>query len=166
MASAIEECNEKRKEFGTYVPIIADGGIRESGDLVKAFALGADAAIIGRLFAPTSESPAPLSIDEKTGMRFKLYRGMASRDAFKARRESEGKNVAMDEFLHYAPEGVPVKLPYTGGSVHEVISVLKKGVQSGLSYAGARNLQELRENAKFRIVTQAGVKEGTPHALG
>jgi|SRR5688572_1953532 len=130
--------------------IIADGGIRNSGDIVKALAAGADAVMLGSLLAGTEESPGDIIMQD--GQAFKSYRGMASFDVQKEKRVGETPRV----------EGVSAKVPFRG-SVHLTLASLESGIRSGLSYSGANNLDELRESAEFVIVTQNGMRESGTH---
>ena len=132
------------------VNIIADGGIRNSGDVVKALAAGADVVMIGSLLAGTDEAPGEV-FEDATGAQFKSYRGMASRDAQLDWRGRVG-----------TPEGVASVVPYRG-SVHDVVMELVGGVKSGLSYSGARNIRELHSKAKFIRQTNAGQIESSAH---
>ncbi len=150
--SAIEDCTRIKDHF-PKVAIIADGGLRGSGDLVKAFAIGADAVMIGSLLKATKETPG--EIIEEGGKRYKYYHGMAS---------EEGRASWFDRAeTGFVPEGVSVKVPYEGKTVKEVMAKLIGGLQVGMSYSGALNLAELRKNAKWMRVTLAGFTEGTPH---
>ncbi|MFA5023348.1 MAG: guanosine monophosphate reductase [Patescibacteria group bacterium] len=150
--SAIEDCARIKEEYPN-IALIADGGIRYSGDIVKALAIGADAIMIGSLLAGTIESPGEWL--EENGQLFKYYHGMAS---------VEGRKKWFDKSKAGLPsEGVSTKVPYTGRSAYRVVEGLCQSVKVGLSYAGARNLAELREKAVWRRVTAAGVTEGTPH---
>lgn len=132
--------------------IMADGGIRGSGDIVKSLAAGADLVMMGTAFAGTDESEGKTTYDA-LGNKFKEFRGMASREA-------------MDEWTvgksHVTPEGVTSKAKYSG-SLKSVVDNLIGGVLSGFSYSGARNISELQENALFVRVSPMGFKEGTPH---
>jgi IMP dehydrogenase len=130
--------------------IIADGGIRNAGDIVKALAAGADAVMLGSLLAGTEESPGDIIMQD--GQAFKAYRGMASFDVQKEKRSGGPPRV----------EGVSAKVPFRG-SVHLTLASLESGVRSGLSYSGARNLDELRESAEFVVVTQNGMRESGTH---
>ncbi|RLG05402.1 MAG: IMP dehydrogenase, partial [Thaumarchaeota archaeon] len=146
------------------VPIIADGGIRESGDIVKALAAGADTVMIGKLLAGTDESPGAVVL--KNGRRYKIYRGMASMYAMLGRefrlRENEAEALLdASEYSYYA-EGVEAYVPYTG-SASDVIKRLVAGLRSGMSYLGARNIEELKRNAVFIRVTAASLRESAPH---
>ena len=132
------------------VSIIADGGIRNSGDAVKALAAGADAVMCGSLFAGTDETPG--KIHEKTdGTRWKIYRGMASKEA---QVQWRGR--------YSSYEGVSAQVPYRG-SVKPLLEDFEKGLRSGLSYSGARNLSEFSANAKFIRQTSAGQQESGTH---
>lgn len=130
--------------------IIADGGIRNSGDIVKALAAGADAVMLGSLLAGTEESPGDVVMQD--GQAFKAYRGMASYDVQKEKRAGQPPRV----------EGVSAKIPFRG-SVDHTLNVLENGIRSGLSYSGARNLGELRDSAEFVVVTQNGTRESGTH---
>lgn len=132
------------------VKIIADGGIKNSGDIVKALAAGADAIMIGSLLAGTTESPGNL-IKDGNGVTWKEYRGMASKEAQMSWR---GKYSSF--------EGVASKVPYRG-SVKHILKDIQKGIRSGFSYSGARNLQQLHAKAKFLIQTASGLSESRTH---
>lgn len=134
------------------VSIIADGGIKNSGDIVKSLAAGADAVMLGGLLAGTKETPG--EVIEESGQLYKYYHGMAS---------NEGRDGWFDRSKTGPAEGVSTKLPYTGKLATKVIQNLSASVQVGLSYSGANNLRELRQKAKWVRVTQAGWVEGTPH---
>jgi IMP dehydrogenase len=134
--------------------LIADGGIRTSGDIVKAIAAGADLVMVGSLLAGTDESPGTIITDERSGKKIKLYRGMASGDA-----QTSWRNKVS------VVEGVSTVVPYKG-SVSGVMESLIGGLRSGLSYSGCRTLGELRLNATFVNQTSAGLAESKPHILG
>lgn len=155
--SAIEECSQiKRKN--PDVRIIADGGIRNAGDCVKALAFGADMIMVGSLLAGTNESPGELIqlTNDKGGLYLaKEYRGMASRAA----RDSVVKTDKA-----YTPEGESTFVKCKG-SVEDVIKQLEGGIRSGLSYSGAHNLKELQENAQYVTITGNGMTESKPHLL-
>ncbi|MCD6313036.1 MAG: IMP dehydrogenase, partial [Thaumarchaeota archaeon] len=160
--TAVMKCAEAAEKMG--VPIIADGGIRESGDIVKALAAGADTVMIGKLLAGTDESPGTVVL--KNGRRYKIYRGMASMYAMLGRefrlRENEAEALLdASEYSYYA-EGVEAYVPYTG-SASDVIKRLVAGLRSGMSYLGARNVEELKRNAVFIRVTATSLKESAPH---
>ncbi len=160
--TAIMKCSEAADRLG--VPIIADGGVRRSGDIVKALAAGASTVMIGKLLAGTDESPGTIVL--KNGRRYKIYRGMASMYAMLGRefRFREGEAEALldaSEYSYYA-EGVEAYVPYTG-SASDVIKRLVAGLRSGMSYVGARTIEELREKAIFIRVTGASLRESAPH---
>ncbi|WP_303862618.1 IMP dehydrogenase [Alkalibaculum bacchi] len=153
--TAIMDCAEVAKKYG--VPIIADGGIKYSGDIVKAIAAGADTVMIGSLFAGTEESPGETIIYQ--GRSFKSYRGMGSIAAMKQgssdRYFQEGNNKLV-------PEGVEGKVPFKGSLADTVFQMLG-GLRSGMGYCGAANIQELKENTQFIKITSAGLRESHPH---
>ena len=141
------------------VPVIADGGIRTSGDIAKALAAGASAVMLGNLFAGTDESPG--KIVEKDGKRFKEYRGMGSEAVIKSASGSERY------FTHgrkAVPEGVEALVPYKG-PVGEIIATLASGVQVGMGYVGAKTIPEFEKKAQFIRITHAAIAEGKPHSL-
>jgi len=157
--TAIMECTKVAREYD--VPVIADGGIRNSGDITKALAAGAHTVMIGSLLAGTDESPG-VSIT-KNGKRYKIYRGMASFYASLGRKIREEGTLAIDEDLNdYVPEGVEALVEYKG-SVIEIVRHLLGGLRSGFSYCGARNIDELHRNAEFIRMTTAGYIESMPH---
>jgi IMP dehydrogenase len=157
--TAIAECAEAGQALG--VPIVADGGIRTSGDLTKALAAGASTAMIGGLLAGTDESPGGAVI--RDGRRYKVVRGMASLTANLSRKElDQAVEVDLDDLGQVVPEGVEALVPYRGAAA-DVLHQLVGGLRSGLSYAGAANLEELRRNAEFIRITAAGERESKPH---
>ena len=162
--SAVLECARVCREAG--VPVIADGGIKASGDIAKALAAGASTVMLGGLLAGTDESPGQTVT--RRGQRFKTYRGMASVGATAARRKRERELSDMgqqedDEWLsQLVPEGVEAMVPYRG-PVREVLIQLVGGLRSGMSYSNARTIEELWRNARFRRVTPAGLRKARPH---
>lgn len=153
--TAILECAQAAA--GSGVPVIGDGGIRSSGDLVKALAAGAATVMLGNLLAGTEESPGA-SVN-RNGRQFKLYRGMASLWASAERRDMPQEDDLLSEIV---PEGVEALVPYRG-RVAGVLAQLVGGLRSGMSYCGATTLPELHANAKFIRMTDAGVRESMPH---
>jgi len=137
--------------------VIADGGITNSGSIVKALAAGASTVMIGNLFAGTDEAPGKKVI--RNGAVYKSYRGMASLEANQDRFKTEGKK--FKEFKA-ASEGVNGLVSYKG-SVVPVINELLGGIRSGLSYGGAKNISELQENAEFIEISSSGMRESMPH---
>lgn len=134
--------------------LIADGGVRGSGDIVKAIAAGADLVMVGSLLAGTDESPGSVITDERTGHKRKVYRGMASGDA-----QNSWRNKVS------VVEGVSTTVPYKG-SVVDVMEGIVGGIRSGLSYSGCQNLNQLRLTATFVNQTSAALAESKPHILG
>jgi IMP dehydrogenase len=153
---------------GAGVPLIADGGIKTSGDIAKALAAGASTVMIGSLLAGTDESPGQTVT--RRGQRFKTYRGMASLSATTARRKRERElsdiaNQEDDEWLsQVVAEGVEAMVPYRG-PVREVLTQLVGGLRSGMSYSNAHNLEHLWQNARFVRITPAGLRESGPHDI-
>lgn len=152
------------KDAGRDIPLIADGGIRTPGDLVKALAAGAETAMIGGLFAGCDEAPgSPVLRD---GKKVKVVRGMASLGATMDRRKSErGEDESaedQEDWSKVVPEGVEAVVPYRG-NVSEILHQLVGGLRSGLSYGGAHNIRELQANAEFIEITPAGIRESNSH---
>ncbi len=159
--TAIMECAKVADRAG--VPIIADGGIRNSGDITKAIAAGASTVMIGSLFAGTEEGPGITVMRE--GRKHKLVRGMASVAASFDRSSRETEQNEEDSavnLIDYVPEGVEAFVPYKG-SASELINQLIGGLKSGMSYCGATNIQQLRGKANFVRLSPAGLKESYPH---
>lgn len=140
------------------VPIIADGGIHYSGDIVKALAAGASTVMMGTKLAGTDESPAPFV--DMDGRKHKMARGMASRAANQDR-VNKDRSITMD-IASYIPEGVEGAVEYTG-PVSEIIESYIGGMRSGFSYSGARTLEELWKNAEFIQITSSALTESFPH---
>ncbi len=156
--TAIAECAEMGHKL--KVPIIADGGVRTSGDVVKALAAGASTVMVGSMLAGTDESPgAPVVRD---GRRYKVVRGMASLSANMARKAMEKEDVSDEEWGDVVPEGVEAVVPFRG-AVGDILHQLVGGLKSGLSYAGATSIEELWEMAEFIPITQAGMRESGSH---
>ena len=144
------------------IPVISDGGIRNSGDLTKALAAGASSVMVGSLLGGTDESPGKTLV--KNGKKYKIYRGMASFYASLGRKyREEGQQIIESEDLNdYVPEGVEAMVSYKG-SVVEIIRQLVGGLRSGLSYCGAKTINEMQQNAEFVRITTAGYIESQPH---
>jgi IMP dehydrogenase len=156
--TAVIECAEAAREYG--IPIIADGGIRQPGDLAKAIAAGAQTVMVGSLLAGTDESPG--LIMTRKGHRYKASRGMASLEANIDRNMREGNDLTHEEIEEYVAEGVEAAVPYRG-KAREVLTQLIGGLQSGMSYSGAHSIEEFQEKAIFVRMTGAGLKESGPH---
>ena len=150
------------------VPLIADGGIQYSGDIVKAIVAGADVVMLGSLFAGCEESPGEWH--EENGAKFKSYRGMGSLGAMQSRGStpSYSKDRYMqDDILSedkLVPEGIEGRVSYRG-TVAQVVHQLAGGLRSGMGYAGARNISELQRNGRFVQITAAGLRESHPHSI-
>jgi IMP dehydrogenase len=155
--SAVYESAKALK--GSQVKVIADGGIRFSGDIVKALAAGADSIMIGSLLAGTDEAPGEMIIYE--GRKFKTYRGMGSLEAMDDGSKDRYFQDAEDDIKKLVPEGISGRVPYKG-SAAEVLYQLVGGLKAGMGYCGAKNLDKLK-SAKFVKITPAGVHESHPH---
>ena len=158
--SAIINCAEVAEKHN--IPVIADGGIRQSGDITKSIAAGASSVMIGSLFAGLKESPGQLVIYK--GRQFKEYRGMGSRGAMvKGSAERYGQK-SSDEKDKLVPEGVEGRVPYRG-TLDDFVYQLVGGLRAGMGYCGARNIEELRKNARFVCISPASVSESHPHDI-
>jgi len=158
--TAISMVADKAVEYG--IRVIADGGIRYSGDIVKAIAAGADAVMLGNLLAGTKEAPGrEVTIN---GRKYKQYRGMGSLGAMMkggAERYYQKGHMKTRKFV---PEGIEGVVPYKG-KVSEVLYQLVGGLRAGMGYVGAKNIKELKEKSEFVIITHAGVRESHPHDI-
>ncbi|MGU3473673.1 IMP dehydrogenase [Paenibacillus sp. D51F] len=153
--TAIYDCATAAREYN--VPVIADGGIKYSGDITKAIAAGASAIMIGSLFAGTEESPGESEIYQ--GRRFKVYRGMGSLGAMK---EGSKDRYFQENENKLVPEGIEGRLPYKGplaDTVHQLIG----GLRAGMGYCGTANIEELKNDTSFIRITGAGLRESHPH---
>ncbi|MBT3463998.1 IMP dehydrogenase [archaeon] len=155
--SAIINCAKVADKLN--VPIIADGGIKLSGDITKAIAAGASTVMLGSMLAGTEEAPGKTLI--KNGKKIKIYRGMAS---FGAKLGKDSKNSVEDNISEYVPEGVEATVPYKG-NVEEIIHQLVGGLRSGMSYVGAKNINEIRGKCEFVQITAGGLRESHPHDI-
>jgi len=153
--TAVYDCATEARKHG--ISIIADGGIKYSGDMVKALAAGGHAVMLGSLLAGTSESPGETEIYQ--GRRFKVYRGMGS---IAAMEKGSKDRYFQEDNKKFVPEGIEGRTPYKG-PLSETIYQLVGGIRSGMGYCGTKNLQELRENTQFIRMTGAGLKESHPH---
>jgi IMP dehydrogenase len=153
--TAVTACAAAAKPYG--IPVIADGGVKYSGDIAKAIAAGADTVMIGSLFAGTEESPGERILYE--GRTYKVYRGMGSLGAMTGR---TADRYFQAESRKLVPEGIEGMVPYKGplsGLVYQLVG----GLRSGMGYCGCRTLDELRERARFVRITAAGLQESHPH---
>lgn len=155
--SAIHNASKAAKKAG--VPIIADGGIRYTGDIVKAIAAGADTVMAGGIFAGTDESPGETIIYE--GRKFKSYRGMGSVEAMQEGSKDRYFQDVEDDIKKLVPEGIVGRVPFKG-SVQEVLYQYIGGLRAGMGYCGAKNIKALHQ-AKFVRITNAGMQESHPH---
>lgn len=156
--TAVADCAEAGRQAG--VPIIADGGIRNSGDLTKALAAGASTVMLGSILAGVEEAPGASVI--RGGRRYKVVRGMASLTANVDRRALDKGKVSEEEWLEVVPEGVEATVPYRG-AVADTLHQLVGGLRSGMSYAGASSIPEFWERAEFIHITAAGQQESGAH---
>jgi IMP dehydrogenase len=144
---------------GTGVPVIADGGIRYTGDIVKAIAAGADTVMVGSMFAGVEESPGETIIFQ--GRKFKTYRGMGSLEAMQKGSKDRYFQDAEDDVKKLVPEGISGRVPFKG-KLNEVMYQIVGGLRSGMGYCGAATIDNLK-GAKFIRITSAGVHESHPH---
>lgn len=155
--TAVMDCAEEADKLGKR--IIADGGIKYSGDIVKALAAGGSAVMIGSLLAGTAESPGEIELYQ--GRSFKVYRGMGSLSAMAA---GSNDRYFQESAKKFVPEGVEGRVPYRG-SVSEIIYQMKGGLRSGMGYCGKANIEELRTKSEFIRITNAGLLESHPHDI-
>jgi IMP dehydrogenase len=145
---------------GSGIPVIADGGIRYSGDIIKAIAAGADSIMAGSLFAGVEESPGDTII--YNGRKFKAYRGMGSIEAMQQGSKDRYYQDVEDDIKKLVPEGIEARVPYKG-NLSEVIYQMTGGLRAGMGYLGANNIPALKKNAKFVRITNSGIIESHPH---
>ena len=156
--SAVLEVATALKDSG--VPVIADGGIRYTGDIPKALAAGADCVMLGSLLAGTKESPGETIIYE--GRKFKSYRGMGSVEAMKEGSKDRYFQDVEDDIKKLVPEGIVGRVPYKG-DLYESIHQFVGGIRAGMGYCGAKDIQMLKEKGKFIKITSSGISESHPH---
>ncbi|AEE92308.1 inosine-monophosphate dehydrogenase [Tepidanaerobacter acetatoxydans Re1] len=154
--TAIYECSQEAAKYN--IPIIADGGIKYSGDIVKAIAAGADTVMLGSLFAGTEESPGEIEIFN--GRSFKVYRGMGSIGAME---QGSKDRYFQENMKKLVPEGIEGRVPYKG-SLSETVYQLLGGLRAGMGYCGAKDIQELKK-AKFVRISASGLRESHPHDI-
>jgi IMP dehydrogenase len=145
---------------GSGIPVIADGGIRYSGDIVKAIAAGADSIMTGSLFAGVEESPGDTII--YNGRKFKAYRGMGSIEAMQQGSKDRYFQDIEDDIKKLVPEGIEARVPYKG-TLAEVIYQMTGGLRAGMGYCGAKDINSLKRDGKFVRTTNSGIIEGHPH---
>jgi IMP dehydrogenase len=155
--TAVQNCARAAKEYG--VQIIADGGIKYTGDIPKAIAAGADVVMIGSLFAGTEESPGETVLYQ--GRRFKVYRGMGSEGAMN---QGSKDRYFQEDNKKFVPEGVEGQVPFKG-PISEVVYQMVGGLKAGMGYCGTKDIEELKNNAQFVIITGSGLKESHPHDI-
>jgi IMP dehydrogenase len=142
------------------VPLIADGGIKQTGDIAKAIAAGADAVMIGSLFAGVDESPGEKVLYE--GRSFKLYRGMGSIEAMKAGSKDRYFQDAEDDIQKLVPEGIEGRVPYKG-PLGDTVYQMVGGLRAAMGYTGSKTIAALKANGRFVRMTDAGLRESHPH---
>ncbi|MCI0618161.1 IMP dehydrogenase [bacterium] len=155
--TAIDSCYRISREYN--IPLIADGGIKYSGDVAKAIAAGASSVMIGSLFAGTDEAPGEQILYQ--GRSYKMYRGMGSIEAMK-RGSKERYGQTTDDAMKMVPEGIEGRVPYRG-SISNIVYQLIGGLRAGMGYCGCKNLEEMRKKAKFIRVSSASLKESHVH---
>ena len=158
--TAIYECAQEADKYG--IPTIADGGIRYSGDIVKAIAAGASCVMIGSLFAGTEESPGETIIYQ--GRSFKVYRAMGSVSAMKARGGRERYLQQEEDIEKLVPEGIEGRVPYKG-KLSDLTYQLIGGLRSGMGYCGAKDIETLCTTSQFNRITSSGLRESHPHDI-
>lgn len=156
--TAVLNCAEAARKYN--IPIIADGGVKQTGDIPKAIAAGADTIMVGGLLAGTEESPGEKVLYE--GRSFKIYRGMGSIEAMKEGSKDRYFQDVEDDITKLVPEGIEGRVPYKG-PVSEVIYQMVGGLRSAMGYCGCKSLSDMQRNAKFVEVTTAGLVESHPH---
>ena len=142
------------------MPLIADGGMRYSGDIAKAIAAGADSVMLGSIFAGTEEAPGEFELYQ--GRSFKTYRGMGSLGAMSKRDDSNRYFQEDIDAEKLVPEGVEGRVPYKGWAIN-VINQLIGGLRQSMGYVGCKNIQEMKENSRFVEITNAGMTESHVH---
>ncbi len=158
--SAVLETAEAAGRHG--VPVIADGGIKQTGDIAKALAAGAHSVMIGSLFAAVEESPGETIIFE--GRKFKSYRGMGSIGAMKTGSKDRYFQDAEDDIEKLVPEGIEGRVPYSG-YLHEVVFQMVGGLRAAMGYCGCATLEDFRTRAQFVRITASGLRESHPHSV-
>lgn len=158
--TAIMECAREAKR--TKTPIIADGGVKQTGDIAKAIAAGADSVMIGGLFAGVEESPGEKILYE--GRSYKVYRGMGSLDAMKKGSKDRYFQDAEDDIQKLVPEGIEGRVPFKG-NLSDIVYQMIGGLRSAMGYCGCRNIAEMKKKSQFTRMTEAGLRESHPHDI-
>jgi IMP dehydrogenase len=158
--TAIMECAREAKRSKT--PIIADGGVKQTGDIAKAIAAGADSVMIGGLFAGVEESPGEKILYE--GRSYKVYRGMGSLDAMKKGSKDRYFQDAEDDIQKLVPEGIEGRVPFKG-NLSDIVYQMIGGLRSAMGYCGCRTIAEMKKKAQFTRMTEAGLRESHPHDI-
>lgn len=156
--TAIMECAREASKLKT--PIVADGGIKQTGDIAKAIAAGADSVMIGGLFAGVEESPGEKILYE--GRSYKVYRGMGTVEAMKQGSKDRYFQDTEDDIQKFVPEGIEGRVPFKG-NLADIIYQMVGGLRAAMGYCGCRSIQELKKKGKFVRMTEAGLRESHPH---
>jgi IMP dehydrogenase len=156
--TAVMECSAAAAKY--KVPIIADGGVKQTGDIAKAIAAGADSVMIGNLFAGVEESPGEKILYE--GRAYKTYRGMGSLEAMKAGSSDRYFQDVEDDIKKLVPEGIEGRVPYRG-PLSDTVYQMVGGLRAAMGYLGSKNIDELKKNGRFVRITSAGLSESHPH---
>jgi IMP dehydrogenase len=158
--TAIMECAKAAAK--SQVPLIADGGIKQTGDIAKAIAAGADSVMIGSLFAGVDESPGEKVLYE--GRSYKLYRGMGSLEAMKEGSKDRYFQDVEDDIQKLVPEGIEGRVP-SKGSLNETVHQMIGGLRAAMGYCGCRTISEMKVKSRFVRMTDAGLRESHPHDI-
>ncbi len=156
--TAVMECASAAARYG--IPVIADGGIKQTGDIAKAIAAGADSVMIGNLFAGVEESPGEKVLYE--GRAYKTYRGMGSLEAMRAGSSDRYFQDVEDDIKKLVPEGIEGRVPYRG-PLSDTVYQMVGGLRAAMGYLGCKNIEELKKNGRFVRITSAGLNESHPH---
>jgi IMP dehydrogenase len=156
--TAVDDCAREADRHN--VPIVSDGGIKYSGDVVKALAAGASTVMIGSLFAGTEEAPGQVILYQ--GRSYKSYRGMGSLGAMQQGAKDRYFQADVEEVMKLVPEGIEGRVPYKGSLAMNVFQMVG-GLRSGMGYVGCRSIEELRASTRFVRITSAGLRESHVH---
>jgi IMP dehydrogenase len=156
--TAILECSKAAKKYS--IPVIADGGVKQTGDVPKAIAAGADSVMVGGMFAGTDETPGEKVLYE--GRSFKVYRGMGSIEAMKEGSKDRYFQDMEDDIKKLVPEGIEGIVPYKG-PLKDTIYQIIGGLRSAMGYCGAKDINAMKTKTKFVKITNAGLRESHPH---